>query len=135
VNRPRRAGTAWETAVARFLRDRGFPADRSPLRGARDEGDVTGIPGWVIECKAQRTWDLAGWCDEAAREAANAAARAGAYVHRWAVVVKRFRRSVGDAYVVVDLDTFAELLRLAGFHRRALIEEWAETAFEELEEG
>jgi Holliday junction resolvase len=133
VTRPRRAGTAWETAVVRFLRDRGFPADRSPLRGARDEGDITGIPGWVVECKAQRTWNLAVWCDEAAREADNAAARAGTW-RRWAVVVKRFRRGVGDAYVVVDLDTFAELLRLAGFHRRAVIEEWAETAFLEREE-
>jgi hypothetical protein len=125
MSRPRRAGTAWETAVVKFLRDRGFRVDRSPLRGARDEGDVTGIPGWVIECKAQRTWNLAVWCDEAACEAGNAADRAGTS-HRWAVVVKRFRRGVGDAYVVVNLDTFAELL--AGL-------ELAEAAFREREEG
>jgi hypothetical protein len=35
-------GTRWESAVVTFLRSAGFGwADRVPLSGARDRGDVT----------------------------------------------------------------------------------------------
>lgn len=45
-------GTAGETALVRWLRDNGFPfADRQPLRGNRDAGDIALSPGLVVEVK------------------------------------------------------------------------------------
>lgn len=52
TNRPRNIGTAAETAVVKVLRANGFGgADRSPLRGSADQGDITGCPGLVFEVK------------------------------------------------------------------------------------
>lgn len=52
TNRPRNIGTSAETAVVRTLRANGFPgADRSPLRGNHDQGDITGCPGIAWEVK------------------------------------------------------------------------------------
>jgi len=45
-------GTAAETAVVRWARTNGFPgADRQPLRGNRDTGDIDLCPGIVLEVK------------------------------------------------------------------------------------
>ncbi len=106
MNRPRRIGTAWESAVVDYLQAHGFPyAERRALNGARDKGDVAGIPGVVLEAKAEKAVDLAGWCSEAEAEAANAG------VTRWAVVAKRRRKPVAQAYVILTLEQYAELIR------------------------
>ncbi len=103
----RRKGSTWERAVVAYLRDNGHPfVERSYGAGRPDDcGDVDGLPGWVIEAKNHRQIDLAGWCDEAAREAQNVPHGA-----RWAVVVKRRQKPPGDAYVVLPLSAFARLL-------------------------
>ena len=42
-------GTAWETAIVRFLKDRGWPnAERRALGGANDRGDIAGVVGVVF---------------------------------------------------------------------------------------
>lgn len=69
-----------------------------------DVGDIDGIVGWTLEVKNHRSLDLAGWCGEAKAEAANARRP------RWAVVAKRRNRATRDAYVLLDLATFAALL-------------------------
>jgi hypothetical protein len=107
VNRSKQLGTSWETEVVRYLAAHGHPlAERRAQAGAADKGDVSGIAGTVIECKNVRKLDLAGWCDELAAERRNAGAKMGA------VVVKRSRKNVSEAYCVVSLADLAELLFL-----------------------
>lgn len=83
-------GTAVETAIVRYLRANGFPfADRQPLRGGRDQGDITACPGIIIEAKtSKRTGPtglpseqlLATWLDQTELERVNAGAAVGLLV-------------------------------------------------------
>ena len=55
TNRSRDKGTRAETALVRWLRDNDYPnADRAPLRGHHDTGDITGLPGLVVSVKMRR---------------------------------------------------------------------------------
>ena len=94
-------GSLFERQVVEFLNANGFPlAERRVTRGAKDAGDISGVPGWVFELKATRTIDLAGAVDEARVEAGNAKAQ-------WfAAIVKRRGKGIGDAYVVTTLKQF-----------------------------
>lgn len=104
-------GTAFETAVVRFLRDSGFPyAERAPLAGNKDRGDITGTPGLVWECKNAKTHRLGEWIDETQIEADNANADHGI------LIVKRPRHgSAGDAFAIMPLDGMVALLKAAGY--------------------
>ena len=105
-------GTRHESAIVTFLRDHGFTwADRVPLSGKHDRGDVTLGPGSpVIEAKNQARHSMAEWLDEANTEAANAHAPFGVvWAHR------RGKGSPGDGYVVMDGHTFVKLLHEAGY--------------------
>ena len=103
-----RKGSTWERSVVAFLRDHGHPGVERAYGAGRpnDVGDVDGLPGWVVEAKNCKAIQLAGWCDEAAREAQNVPHGA-----RWAVVAKRRGKPPSDANVVLSLATFSELLR------------------------
>ncbi len=99
----RATGTAFESAVVAYLTGHGFPhAERRTLHGNADRGDVAGVAGWAVECKAVRALDLAGWATEATREAVNARSR------WWAVIVKRRGQPVARSYVVLSLETWVE---------------------------
>lgn len=53
VNKPKNIGTAGETGTVRAARRLGFPmADRQPLRGNQDTGDVDLCPGVIVSVKA-----------------------------------------------------------------------------------
>jgi len=105
ANPSKRKGTQFETDVVRYLVDHGFRfAERRALCGTSDKGDVSGIPGVVLECKAERTITLAAYADEVRAETANAHASIGV------AVVKRRNRGPGDAYVVMSLETFAAMI-------------------------
>jgi hypothetical protein len=118
TNRPRKIGTATETAVVRFLRDNGWPhAERRSLKGTADQGDITGTPGLVWEVKggeAARTASdlkIAAWLEETDTERVNAGADAGVLVvqrrrvgaanaGRWWAVVR-----LGDVLALSDPST------------------------------
>lgn len=52
MSRSKAKGTAGETALVRWFRINGFPgADRQPMRGNRDAGDLALCPGVVAEVK------------------------------------------------------------------------------------
>jgi Holliday junction resolvase len=105
ANLSKRKGTAWESQVVDYLRSHGQPhAERRALTGSADKGDVSGIPGVMIECKAEKTVTLAAYADEVKVETANAGASVGV------AIVKRRNRGPGDAYVVMNLDQFAAML-------------------------
>lgn len=75
MSESKRKGTLAETAVVSFLRTAGFPyAERLALQGNKDRGDVTGIPGVVVEVKNEQTYQFSSWLQEAGveRESANA---------------------------------------------------------------
>ena len=101
-----RKGAGFERAVADFWKDAGFMwADRKSKRGARDEGDVTGVEDWTLELKNERTIQLAAAVDEATIEAANAGTA-------WfAAIIKRRGKNVRDAYVVMPLWLFVRLVK------------------------
>jgi len=106
MSRNRATGTAWETAICEFLRSKGWIwAERRALGGSNDRGDIAGIPGVVISAKAVREWRLDEWLREVAKQKANDGA---AYGFVW--LKRRGKTSPGDAYVVMDGDTFTALL-------------------------
>lgn len=87
VNKPKAIGTAAETAVVRYLRANGFPqAERRALRGNYDCGDVTGMPGVVVEVKGgdvakqARQASLVEWRRQTEVERKNAQADIGILV-------------------------------------------------------
>lgn len=87
TQRPKDIGTAAETAVVRYLQGNGFPhAERRALRGTYDCGDVTGIPGVVIEVKGGKAakcasdGQVAAWLAETETERLNARADVGVLV-------------------------------------------------------
>lgn len=104
-------GTRWESAVADYLRPRGAPhVERRARTGAKDKGDIAGVVGVVIECKSAARLELAAWLAEAVAERDNAGAAIGVV---WAK--RKGRTSPGSGYVVMDGDTFVQLLRAAGY--------------------
>ncbi|MDA8311052.1 MAG: hypothetical protein M0Z46_10660 [Actinomycetota bacterium] len=105
MSRSRQIGTAWETRLVRYLVEHGFPyAERRALAGSADRGDVTGIPGVVIEAKCARRVELAAWVDEMVAEKRNAGAQIGA------VIFPRRNHATARAYVLMELSDFVELI-------------------------
>jgi hypothetical protein len=106
VTAGKRAGARFEQQVVDYLIGHGFPyAERRVMGGTRDRGDIAGVIGWTLEAKSEQRLDLAGAIGEAAVEAAHAETR------WYATILKRRRRPIGDAYVVLPLHLFADLLR------------------------
>lgn len=108
----KRKGTAAESAVVAYLRDAGaVHAERRSLNGAKDRGDVAGIPGVVIEVKNHAHIDLAAFVDEAERESWNGpVSEVGV-----AWIKRRGKGSPGEWYVAMTGDTFRHLLIEAGY--------------------
>ncbi len=105
-------GTRWESRIVDFLSEHGFTwADRVPLSGKSDRGDVTIGPGSpVIEAKDKARHAFAEWLDEANAEAVNTGAPFGVvWAHR------RGKGSPGDGYVLMDGHSFVRLLHEAGY--------------------
>lgn len=107
----RRKGTAWESRIVEYLQRSGWAyAERRALAGAYDRGDIAGVPGVCIEAKSAARHELAAWVDEANKEAENDRAGLGVvWAHR------KGKSSPGDGYVIMDGETFLELLADAGY--------------------
>lgn len=106
MNRSRQKGTAAETAVVEYLKSEGFCyAERRALKGGNDQGDIAGLPGVVIEVKACREMDVAGWVDEAEEERINAQATLAVVWHK-----RRGRGSPAGWYVTMTGAAFVGLL-------------------------
>ena len=105
-NPAKRKGTAFESAVVAHLKAQGIPARRVAQTGAVDTGDIHGVSPFVLQCKAYKnvTDGLREGIEGAQRQAVAAGEPYGA------AVVKRPRKSIADAYVVLTLDDFARLL-------------------------
>ena len=107
----KKRGRSFEADLTRLLRDAGYNAERVPLAGKNDEGDVVvAFPhDWeLIECKApgkDGAIDLSGWLREADTEAKNWALARG--IRPEAVtpflVIKARGKPITEAYVVQRL--------------------------------
>jgi hypothetical protein len=106
MSKQRQKGTSAESAVVNYLNDGTFPkVERRSLNGAKDRGDIAGLPGVVIEVKNCATMKLAEWVDEALVEALNDDAEVGVVWHK-----RKGRGNPGDWYVSMNGHTFAWLL-------------------------
>lgn len=104
----RRKGSSYARDVCQYLAETlGLPVERRVDGGTKDRGDVAGVPGWVLEAKACRQLDLAGWMEEALKEAANDGAP------YYAVVAKRRMKGVQQSYVILPLEIWAAWYREA----------------------
>ena len=106
-------GTAAETAVVRWARENGFGhADRQPLRGNRDAGDIALAPGVIVEVKNRRLptghptpVQLTDWMRQTEAERETSRADVGI------LVVKRAGTTdPGRWFAYVTTGTFAALL-------------------------
>jgi len=85
-------GTAFETAVVKFMRANGFgQAERRALRGRDDVGDILVCPGIIAECKNWATYgpaDVTRWLEETWKEMHASNASVGL------LIIKRPRQNV-----------------------------------------
>lgn len=105
TNRAKQKGTSFETALVNWFGQQGIGAQRLPLTGNKDRGDVA-VPEWGlnIEAKNCRQLALSQWVAEADAETLNA----GRPV---VVVAKRVGKSdPGEAYVIMPLRRLFRLL-------------------------
>jgi hypothetical protein len=107
VSASKRKGTAAESAVVDFLRTSGFSqAERRTLNGAKDRGDIAGIPGVVIEVKNCARQELPAWVVEAEVERDNDHASLGVVWHK-----RRGKGRPADWFVTMSGLQFVALLR------------------------
>lgn len=103
----KRKGTAAESAVVQYLQAMGFTqAERRTLNGAKDRGDIAGLPGVVIEVKNCARQELAGWVAEAEVERNNDNASLGVVWHK-----RRGKGQAADWFVTMSGEQFVFLLR------------------------
>ena len=110
MNPSKQKGTAFERQIADYLRTYWPYADRAPLTGNKDRGDISGTPGLVWECKNAKTIKLSEWLQEAQIEAENAEAD-----HGILVVKRRGTTAPGSQYAIVELEQLVDLLKEAGY--------------------
>jgi hypothetical protein len=119
ANPSKQKGTSFETMIKNYLNEHGFPdAERTPLKGGADTGDINGIKNRVtgrnaiVQCKNQRQFQLSQWLDATVSQAKNKGDAIPA------LVVKRPNKgvtSLGDTYAVLRLDDLIELLIEANY--------------------
>jgi len=102
-----RKGASWEKDVAVYLASNGFElAERRVKEGRFDRGDISGVPLYTIECKAERVIDLPGYLRELKVEQANADTPFGV------VFVEARRHGTAEGYAVRTIEDEVALMRL-----------------------
>jgi hypothetical protein len=110
VNPSKDKGTRAETAVVDFLNAVGYTnVERRAQKGGKDEGDIAGIPGTVIEVKASARIALSEFIKELEVEMVNAKADTGVVF-----VKRRGKGDVGDWYAVTTVRQWTQLAEGAG---------------------
>lgn len=118
TNRSKAKGTAAETAVVGYLRQRGWiHAERRALAGNVDRGDIAGVVGVTLEVKNCKTIDLAGWLREALVEQANNGDPVGAVIAK-----RRGTTNPADWYALMTVRQLCDLLAAAGYRDQRLTE-------------
>lgn len=110
MSRSKRVGTAWESKVVEYLRQWWPYAERRATSGANDKGDIAGLVGVCLECKAHASWKPSEWLRELDAEMVNAAADTGAVFAK-----VRGKCQAADGVILLRPDVYVQLLRQAGF--------------------
>lgn len=111
MNKSKIKGTAAETAVVKWLIDKGRKhVERRALLGGNDRGDIAGIPGVVIEVKNVKVMALPQWLRELEAEMKNDKADTGVVIHK-----KMGTTKVGEWYATMPADVWFKLLEEAGY--------------------
>lgn len=110
MSKSKQKGTAWETECVRYLQSyTKHEFMRLPLVGTKDVGDIRclDLPEFVFECKNRKDAlsSLSEIMKETEQERINADATFGA------ALVKRRNFGTGGAYVVMEMHTFAQLIK------------------------
>ena len=98
-------GPRWEAQLVRWFRENGWDAERLRMAGKDDQGDVVvrddGVHV-VIEAKAAKAFDLAGWLRESLVERVNYAKARGLTLDQTEamLIIKAPGRPITEAYVV-----------------------------------
>lgn len=108
MSNPNKAkGTRWETAITRYLQDAGLLAYKPRQEGHKDVGDIHVAGTFVVQAK--------DWKDILAgiREGVEGVRvqKGHARMPFGVAVVKRPRKPIEDAYVVMRLGDFPQLVR------------------------
>lgn len=107
ANPAKRKGTAWETAVVRYLRDAGLYAIKPRQEGTRDVGDIH-VAG-LVTLQAKAYADMTTGIREGVEGVRVQRLHAG--LPFGFAVVKRPRKPTEDAYVVMRLADLPDLVR------------------------
>lgn len=107
----KRKGSKFEIDVMKWLRKKGYTAERLRLAGSKDEGDlvvyVAGVP-YLFECKATKKLDLPQFWRELQTEVLNYAEARELNVNPIGyVVVKKRNGSIDDAWVIQTLSQWS----------------------------
>lgn len=117
MNRSKQKGTAFETAVTKFMRLY-YPVERRALQGAHDTGDIAGLTihgqPIVVECKNTRQLNISEHMKEAIREAQNAHAAFPVLVQHAPRIGFDKPDNTGQQWAILQLSDFMQLLYLAG---------------------
>lgn len=106
MSKQRALGTEFETATVNYLHANGFPAAVRTGSAAYGDGDITGIPGIVLENKNQARMDLSGWLNQATKSA-NRREKNEVPI----VVHKRRGKNVSQAYCTLSLESLVKLIK------------------------
>jgi hypothetical protein len=115
VSAAKAKGTRWETALVLFFQALGFlTVRRNPPQGIKDSGDLAGMEPFVGQAKDWTSWQ------DAIREGLDGAEKQKlvAKLPYGVAFVKRARRSTGQGYAVMTIDTFAAILRELRSHNQ-----------------
>lgn len=113
MNPSKQKGTAWETAIVRWLEGKVSSAKRIVMHGNKDEGDIEVICWgdnaaysrmFNIEAKNCNAISLAAWTAEAEAESINAG------VPVVVVAKRKGTTDPGKAYVITTLETFMGMM-------------------------
>jgi hypothetical protein len=104
----RSKGTEFENRVAKYLNEQTYEGKKVVVRNEFSSplGDLSGTP-FTIECKAHKSIQLA----PAVEQSKKASIKTGKPP---VVINKRPNKNVSEAYVTMDLETFAKILTLIG---------------------
>lgn len=131
MSRQKQKGTAFETAIVRYLRsaldDQNI--DRMILHGSADEGDIRGVQflgrDLVLECKDTRTLALTEHLREAQTEALNH--RKTGHSTQCGVLIQHapgvgINSHAGEQWAVMRLQDLANMIKFANTQNRFLRE-------------
>lgn len=112
-NKCKAKGTRAESRVVKYLRDHGLNAERVPLKGSKDEGDIKiSFDGyhWIAEVKTGKQTvspnrsQINEWLNQTKAEMINSGATVGVLI-----IVRHGRKLIdADVYKIVSVEEFQD---------------------------